>query len=87
VLTTELGTAVSVSNFLGRHFYPVVQGVGLPTRQRVGARCHDLRHGCRSLLDSLRVAPKLVQTILRHARISTTLDRTSTPPTRTCAAP
>ena len=74
VVTTELGTPVSASNFLRRHFYPVVERAGLPTRHGTGVRFHDLRHGCGSLLVSLGVAPKLVQRILRHARISTTLD-------------
>ncbi len=78
MFTTELGTPVSESKFLRRHFYPVVERAGIPTRRQAdgtqGLRLHDLRHGCGTLLVSLGVKPKLVQTILRHARLSTTMD-------------
>lgn len=35
---------------------------------------HDLRHACGSLLIAESVNPKLVQAILRHSKISTTMD-------------
>ncbi len=45
-----------------------------PAGRTQGLRLHDLRHGCGTLLISLGVKPKLVQTILRHSRLSTTMD-------------
>jgi integrase len=78
VFTTEAGTPVRASNFMRRHFYPIAERAGIPTRrqpdgsQRV--RFHDLRYGCGSLLISLGVKPKIVQTILRHSRLATTMD-------------
>lgn len=78
VFTTERGTPVRASNFLRRHFYRVAERAGIPTRLQpdgtFGCRFHDLRHGCGSLLISLGVKPKLVQTILRHSKLSTTMD-------------
>lgn len=78
VFTTELGTPVSASNYMRRHFYPIAARAGIPTRRQPdgsqGLRLHDLRHGCGTLLISLDVKPKLVQTILRHSRLSTTMD-------------
>ena len=61
-----------------RHFYPIAARAGIPTRRQPdgtqGLRLHDLRHGCGTLLISLGVKPKLVQTVLRHSRLSTTMD-------------
>ncbi|HSW95190.1 MAG TPA: tyrosine-type recombinase/integrase [Patescibacteria group bacterium] len=78
VFTTELGTPVSASNYMRRHFYPIAALAGIPTRRQAdgtqGLRLHDLRHGCGTLLISAGVKPKLVQTILRHSRLSTTMD-------------
>jgi integrase len=78
VFTTEYGTPVSASNYMRRHFYPIADLAGIPTRRQAdgtqGLRLHDLRHGCGTLLISLGVKPKLVQTILRHSRLSTTMD-------------
>lgn len=78
VFTTEIGTPVSASNYMRRHFYPIAERAGIPTRPQAdgtqGLRLHDLRHGCGTLLISLGVRPKLVQTILRHSRLATTMD-------------
>ncbi len=78
VFATELGTPISESNFLRRHFYPVVESAGIATREHAdgskGLRLHDLRHGCGTLLISLGVKPKVVQAILRHSRLATTMD-------------
>ncbi|MGH2492351.1 MAG: tyrosine-type recombinase/integrase [Candidatus Limnocylindria bacterium] len=78
VFTTEVGTPVRASNFMRRHFYPIADRAGIPTRRQPdgsqGVRFHDLRHGCGSLLISLGVKPKIVQTILRHSRLATTMD-------------
>jgi integrase len=41
---------------------------------RPGLRFHDLRHACGSLLIAEGVKPKLVQAILRHSKLSTTMD-------------
>jgi integrase len=78
IFTTEIGTPVSASNYMRRHFYPIAARAGIPTRRQPdgsqGLRLHDLRHGCGTLLISLGVKPKLVQTILRHSRLATTMD-------------
>jgi len=47
---------------------------GLRTTARTGLRLHDLRHGCGTLLIPLGVKPKLVQPILRHSRLATTIE-------------
>lgn len=72
VFTTEIGTAISASNLLRRSFYPLCARAGIPTRP--GLRFHDLRHSCGSLLIAEGVKPKLVQAILRHSKLSTTMD-------------
>lgn len=72
VFTTELGTPISASNLLRRSFYPLCARAGIPTRP--GLRFHDLRHACGSLLIAEGVKPKLVQAILRHSKLSTTMD-------------
>jgi integrase len=72
VFTTEIGTPISASNLLRRSFYPLCSRAGIPTRP--GLRFHDLRHSCGSLLIAEGVKPKLVQAILRHSKLSTTMD-------------
>ena len=72
VFTTEIGTPISASNLLRRSFYPLCARAGIPTRP--GLRFHDLRHACGSLLIAEGVRPKLVQAILRHSKLSTTMD-------------
>lgn len=72
VFTTDIGTPISASNLLRRSFYPLCERAGVPTRP--GLRFHDLRHACGSLLISEGVKPKLVQAILRHSKLSTTMD-------------
>jgi len=47
-------------------------GVTRTFRGRVAL--HDLRHGRGTLLISFGVKPRLVQTILRHSRLATTMD-------------
>ena|SRR5436190_5534512 len=63
---------ISASNLLRRSFYPLCARAGIPTRP--GLRFHDLRHSCGSLLIAEGVKPKLVQAILRHSKLSTTMD-------------
>jgi len=69
---------MSASNVLRRISYPVATAAGLPTRRQAdgtqGVRLHDLRHGCGSLLVALGIKPKVVQAILRHSKLSTTMD-------------
>lgn len=72
VFATEIGTPISASNLLRRSFYPLCARAGIPTRP--GLRFHDLRHACGSLLIAEGVRPKLVQAILRHSKLSTTMD-------------
>jgi integrase len=72
VFTTDVGTPISASNLLRRSFYPLCARAGIPTRP--GLRFHDLRHACGSLLIAEGVRPKLVQAILRHSKLSTTMD-------------
>ena len=59
-------------------FYPLCERAGIPTRLQPdgtrGLRFHDLRHACGSLLVQAGVRPKDVQTILRHSKLSTTMD-------------
>lgn len=78
VFTTELGTPISASNLLRRSFYPLCARAGIPTRRgrdgTYGLRFHDLRHACGSLLIEQGVKPKLVQAILRHSKLATTMD-------------
>ena len=40
-------------------------------------RFHDLRHSCATTLVEMGVHPKLVQNLLRHSKIATTIDRYS----------
>lgn len=68
VFTTTLGTPLDASDvsrgfqaFLSRHSLPKV-------------RFHDLRHSCASVLLSLGVGPKVVQEILGHSNIATTMN-------------
>lgn len=72
VFTTAVGTPISASNLLRRSFYPLCARAGIPTRP--GLRFHDLRHSCGSLLIAEGVKPKLVQAILRHSKLATTMD-------------
>jgi len=63
---------------LRRSFYPICERAGIPTRRQLdgsrGLTFHGMRHTCGSLLIQQGVRPKDVQTILRHSRVSTTMD-------------
>ncbi len=50
--------------------WPVLRKLGLPTKR---AGLHAFRHGLGTALADARVSPKVVQTILRHTDIKTTL--------------
>lgn len=62
------GTAMESQNFLRRRWYPLLDRLGL---RRI--RFHDLRHGTATLLLALGIHPSIVQRILGHADVTTTL--------------
>ena len=64
-----VGTPLSRHNLGSRSFKPLLRRANLPN-----IRFHELRHTCATLLLSKNVHPKLVQELLGHASISTTLD-------------
>jgi integrase len=70
VFTTASGCVVRSANWR--------QGVFLPLRERVGSsdrfRVHDLRHTAAALMIQAGYPPKMLQEILDHASITTTLD-------------
>jgi integrase len=68
------GTPISASNMLRSNFYPIWERAGIPTRASSGLRFHDLRHSAGSLMVQAGVRPKDVQAILRHSKVSTTMD-------------
>ena len=72
VFTTERATPISASNLLRRHFYPACERAEIPTRP--GATFHGLRHAAGSLMVQAGVKPTDVQAILRHSKVSTTMD-------------
>jgi len=69
VFPTTMGTTMSGTNLLGRHFKPLLNRVELPA-----IRLHDLRHTCATILLVAGKHPKYVQELLGHASISITLD-------------
>ncbi len=62
------GQPLRRQNFARRTWRPLVTRAGLP-----GARFHDLRHSCASFLLTRGVHPRVVQQILGHADVGTTL--------------
>ena len=69
VFCSSIGTPMSRHNLGSRSFKPLLRRANLPA-----IRFHELRHTCATLLLSKNVHPKLVQELLGHASISTTLD-------------
>jgi integrase len=67
VFTTKVGTPVDVGNLTSRSFGPLLERAGK-------IRVHDLRRTFATLLLSEGTHPKIVQEMLGHANISTTLD-------------
>jgi len=63
------GGPLRKSNFLRRVWYPLLERAGLPR-----GPFHRARHTTASLLLARGVHPKLVQALLGHSRVSTTLD-------------
>jgi integrase len=71
VFSAETGGIINPSNLRNRSFARLLKRAGLSGR---GARFHDLRHTCATLLLSKNVNPKIVSEMLGHANIAITLD-------------
>ncbi len=69
VFSTEVGTPVNCHNLTNRSWWPLLQKTGLPKMP-----FHNLRHTAATLLLSQGVHPKLVQELLGHSDIATTLN-------------
>jgi integrase len=69
VFPTGIGTTMSGTSLLGRHFKPLLKTAGLPA-----IRLHDLRHTCATILLVAGKHPKYVQELLEHASTFITLD-------------
>lgn len=69
VFSSRNGTPINCHNLINRSWWPLLKKAGLPRLP-----FHSLRHTCASLLLSRNVHPKLVQELLGHADISTTLN-------------
>ncbi len=70
VFTVPNGSIVRQSNWRRAVFLPARSRAGLSDRFRV----HDLRHTAASLMIQAGYPPKMLQEILGHASITTTLD-------------
>ena len=69
VFATRAGTPVSCHNLINRSWWPLLKDAGLPR-----IPFHNLRHTCATLLLVEGLHPKLVQELLGHADITTTLN-------------
>ena len=70
VFTMPGGSVMRLSNWRRSAFIPARRRAGLSDRFRV----HDLRHTAASLMIQAGYPPKMLQEILCHASITTTLD-------------
>ena len=70
VFTMPGGSVMRLSNWRRSAFIPARRRLGLSDRFRV----HDLRHTAASLMIQAGYPPKMLQEILGHASITTTLD-------------
>jgi integrase len=70
VFTMPSGSVVRLSNWRRAVFLPARDRAGVSTRFRI----HDLRHTVASLMIQAGYPPKMLQEIMGHASISTTLD-------------
>jgi integrase len=69
VFTSTVGTPLNRHYVFGRSFKPLLRRAGLPN-----VPFHALRHSFATLMLSGREHPKVVQEMLGHSRINTTLD-------------
>lgn len=70
VFTTVSGSVVRSANWRQQVFLPARKQAGISDRFRI----HDLRHTAAALMIQAGYPPKMLQAILGHASISTTLD-------------
>jgi len=70
VFPSSAGCVQRKSNFQRREWDPIREAAGVPD-----AHFHSLRHGCATLLLKENVHAKVVQEMLGHSEIRTTLDR------------
>jgi integrase len=70
VFTTPSGAPLRLSNWRRSVFLPACQLIGISKRFRI----HDLRHTAAALMIQAGYPPKMLQEILGHASITTTLD-------------
>jgi integrase len=79
VWTTELGTPISATNLVRRHFHPLCKRAGIPTgpqpNGRRGFRFHDMRHSTASIMAARGERPEVIQRVMRHSKVSFTIDR------------
>src|SRR3712207_4995219 len=68
IFPSQVGTPMNPDNFIRRSYKPLLKRAGLPQMS-----FHDLRHTFASLMMP-NEHPKIVQEMLGHSRISTTLD-------------
>jgi integrase len=74
VFRSTTGTPLRRYNLIPRSFKPLLERAGLSR----SLRFHDLRHTAATLLLLKGVNPKIVQEILGHANISTTIQKDKT---------
>lgn len=70
VFATTFGSPISPTNFLRRHFHPLLKKCGI----KDGFTFHGLRHTHATLLLKQGVNPKIVQERLGHSSIKVTMD-------------
>ena len=73
VFATQTGTLINLSNLRNRSFKLLLKHAGLRD-----ICFHDLRHTCATLLFSKNVNSKIVQEMLGHATIATTIQEYKT---------
>jgi integrase len=70
VFTMPGGSVMRLSNWRSSAFIPARRRAGISDRFRI----HDLRHTAASLMIQASYPPKMLQEIMGHASITTTLD-------------